>query len=156
MREKNTETNCITEVKIAIKTVTGHQLCTVFKDIQCKFFPVGQRHYAHSNVGFMYFFFKSGIYYLCSSCRWLRTHTLTATYGQAPQLSGSPSPLEVGPFHWGLPGAPPLPLGGCCSLKQLLWSHPELRCFLTLMHPLLQRSPPSEPTHHPETKVPGK
>lgn len=57
MREKNIETNCITEEKIAIKTVAGQQLCTVFKDIQCKFFPVGQHHYAQSNLGFMYIFF---------------------------------------------------------------------------------------------------
>lgn len=37
MREKNTETNCITVEKIAIKTVAGHQLCAVFKDIQCNY-----------------------------------------------------------------------------------------------------------------------
>lgn len=58
MREKNTETNCISEEKIAIKIVAGHQLCAVFKDIQCKFFPVGQRQYAHSN--FFFFFLNQG------------------------------------------------------------------------------------------------
>lgn len=96
-----------------------------------------------------------GLHYLYSSCRWLQTHTWTVTNCQEAQLLDSPSPQEGVPLRWGPPGAP-TPLEGCWALRQSLWSRPEWRRSPTLMHPSLQRSPPSKPAHHPETEVSGK
>lgn len=69
-----------------------------------------------------------------------------------PLPPGSPSPLEVDRFRWGLPAAPTSP-AGCWTLTLWLPSHPEWSCPLTWRRPSLQRSLPSVPTHHPETRA---
>lgn len=97
----------------------------------------------------------SGLHYLYSSCRWLQTHTWTARSGPEARLLDSPSPPGDGPLRWGLPAAP-TPPGGCWALKPRPWCRPGWRCSPTSTHPSPQRSPPSEPTHHPETEVSGK
>lgn len=93
--------------------------------------------------------------HLCSSCSSLQTHTWIVRYDLAPPLSGSPSPLEVGQFHWALPVALTRQ-EGCWSPTQSLRSHPEWSYSLTWRHPSLQRSPPSTLAHHPETRASGK